>query len=341
MSENDNIEIEYGMQLQDYTPIDFKGVTIYPVTYKYIYEFYGAINVLLYDPLRHPSIISTLPRLYFLTDILNHLDDEQYIKDKTYWESLQKQVEDYYDNEIKKLQEIADEEERINKQEELRNNLIKARQDLENAKKNKNQLVFVDGHFEYREDQDAVLSASEKVDDAEQAIVDYNRETEITLLEEQKNNATEFYKNILEKFDNYLDYLDGKDIPTASDTEVMGAVSDYAGSTPKRLYTISEAADIICKQYGIDKNSDVWKNFATNVVANNPPILPMPSIQNNNIYNNNYNTPVSVNGVNVSVSGGISQKEAEDIVSDGIETFARNLSGRLNSLAIMEMGRRH
>lgn len=84
MSENDNIEIEYGMQLQDYTPIDFKGVTIYPVTYKYIYEFYGAINVLLYDPLRHPSIISTLPRLYFLTDILNHLDDEQYIKDNLF-----------------------------------------------------------------------------------------------------------------------------------------------------------------------------------------------------------------------------------------------------------------
>jgi len=254
-------------------------------------------------------------------------------REKTYWESLQTQVEDYYDNEIKKLQEIADEEKRINKQEELRNNLIKARQELENAKKNKNQLVFVDGMFKYVEDQEAVLNASEKVDDAEQAIVDYNRETEIALLEEQKNNATEFYKNILKKFDDYINHLDGKDIPTASDTEVMGAVSDYAGNTPKKLYTISEAADILCERYGIDKNSDVWKNFATNVISNNPPILPMPSIQNNNIYNNNYNTPVSVNGVNVRVNGGLSQKEVEDIVSDGIETFAREVSARLTCLS--------
>lgn len=253
-------------------------------------------------------------------------------REKTYWESLQTQVEDYYDNEIKKLQEIADEEKRINKQEELRNNLIKARQELENAKKNKNQLVFVDGMFKYMEDQEAVLTASKKVDDAEQAIVDNNRETEMALLEEQKNNASEFYKNILKKFDDYINHLDGKDIPTVSDTEVMGAVSDYAGNTPKKLYTISEAADILCERYGIDKNSDVWKNFATNVISNNPPILPMPSIQNN-IYNNNYNTPVSVNGVNVRVNGGLSQKEVEDIVSDGIETFAREVSARLTCLS--------
>lgn len=83
------------------------------------------------------------------------------------------------------------------------------------------------------EDQEAVLNASVKVDDVEQAIVDYNRETEIALLEEQKNNATEFYKNILKKFDDYINYLDGKDIPTASDTEVMSAVSDYAADTVK------------------------------------------------------------------------------------------------------------
>ena len=78
MAEN-NFETIYESQLLWSSPIDYKGVTLYPVTCADIQQFYIGVYSLLYDPLRYNSEISTLPRLYFLTDILNHSEDIEYV----------------------------------------------------------------------------------------------------------------------------------------------------------------------------------------------------------------------------------------------------------------------
>ena len=75
----ENIEKLYSTQFLWDEPVEYKGITLFPVTCKDIQDFYSCVNCILYDPLRYNSVISTLPRLYFLTDILNHQDDAEYI----------------------------------------------------------------------------------------------------------------------------------------------------------------------------------------------------------------------------------------------------------------------
>lgn len=72
----DNIETTYGGQFLWSTPIEYKTITLYPVLCKDLQMFYAGVYALLYDPIRYSGGISTLPRLYFLTDILNHQDDD-------------------------------------------------------------------------------------------------------------------------------------------------------------------------------------------------------------------------------------------------------------------------
>ena len=76
---SDKIEQDYGGELLWSEPINYKDVILYPVTCDKIRQFTASIYPLLYDPLRYPTEISTLPRLYFLTDILNHLNDPVYL----------------------------------------------------------------------------------------------------------------------------------------------------------------------------------------------------------------------------------------------------------------------
>ena len=79
MAEIDNIEEVYKKELFNGEPIVYKDVKLYPVKCDRLIDFYSCIQVLLYDPIRYPSEVSTLPRLYFLTDIINHQNDENYI----------------------------------------------------------------------------------------------------------------------------------------------------------------------------------------------------------------------------------------------------------------------
>lgn len=145
--------------------------------------------------------------------------------EKTYWENLKQEAIDYYDKEIEKLREIADEEERISKEKELQNNLIKAKQRLEDAKKNRNQLIFRNGTFEYVENQEEVRNATEEVNDAQKAIDENNREKEIEYWEKRKEQDEDFYDALLLKINNYIDSLDGNVLPTSSDSEVISNAS--------------------------------------------------------------------------------------------------------------------
>jgi hypothetical protein len=73
-----NIEKIYESNLLWSEPIEYKGITLYPVKCADIQIFYSSVQSLLYDPLRYNSTISTLPRLYFITDIINHQNDVNY-----------------------------------------------------------------------------------------------------------------------------------------------------------------------------------------------------------------------------------------------------------------------
>jgi len=172
--------------------------------------------------------------------------------EKTYWENLRQEVEDYYDNEIQKLQDILDEEEKINKQEELRNNLIKARQKLEEAKKNRNQLVFANGSFEYVVDQEAVESAAEEVSDAEQALKEFEVEQKIAELEEEQNKKLGEIDLVLESIDGYLKNLNGETDPTSSDSEVIS----NAGATDE-ANKAQDAYDSLGKDDKPDTSTEV------------------------------------------------------------------------------------
>lgn len=80
----DNIEEVYLANFLWEEPINYKEIILNPVYCKDIHIFYASLYALLYDPLRHNSMISTLPRLYFLTDILNHQEDIEYLKNNMF-----------------------------------------------------------------------------------------------------------------------------------------------------------------------------------------------------------------------------------------------------------------
>lgn len=78
----DKIEKLYETQFLWDEPVEYKGITLYPAMCKDMQDFFSCVNCLLYDPLRYNSMISTLPRLYFLTDILNHKDEKYIIQNE-------------------------------------------------------------------------------------------------------------------------------------------------------------------------------------------------------------------------------------------------------------------
>jgi len=99
MSERNRIEIEYELNFLKGLPIEFKGVTLYPVMCNNIFKLYECVNSLLYDPLRYniELNVGTLPRLYFLTDVLNHLDDKEYLIRNQFLVAIFRQLNDILD----------------------------------------------------------------------------------------------------------------------------------------------------------------------------------------------------------------------------------------------------
>ena len=122
-------------------------------------------------------------------------------REREYWNDKKSQAEKYYSARIAELEAEKDEIERITKQESLRNELIKARQRLEEIKNNRNQLIFNNGTFEYVADQDALISAQEDLAEKEKAVEEAAREQEIKIFEQQRDNAVKFYDELLEKID--------------------------------------------------------------------------------------------------------------------------------------------
>ncbi len=144
--------------------------------------------------------------------LLKQADEEekQIMKDRagqeqTYWQQQKSLAEEYYDKQIEALEKVNNEEERQNKAIKLRLTLIEAQQKLEDARRQKNQLIFENGTFSYVNDQDAILSAQDDVKSALEAIRDNELNEQVNLLKEQKDNASDFYDNILQLLQGYID----------------------------------------------------------------------------------------------------------------------------------------
>lgn len=176
-------------------------------------------------------------------DILDQRTIEEWTKDawksraeteKTYWEQQKELAAQYYDAEIKALQDVQKEEEKISKAEELRLNLIKARQKLEEAKSQNNQLVFYNGEFEYMADQDAIMSAEEEVAESLKAIKENELQEQIDLLEQQKDEALLFYSNIIGMLDYYIN--ETTQIKSSDETLLSKAMRSDSGQYYLKLF---------------------------------------------------------------------------------------------------------
>lgn len=190
----------------------------------------------------------------------NRADDE-----KLYWEQQKELATQYYDAEIKKLQDVKDEEDKVKQAEELRLNLIKARQKLEDARKQKNQLVFHDGTFEYMADQEAILSAEEEVANALEEIRKNELQEQIDVLTEQKDEALLFYDNVIGLLDYYINST--RQIKS-SDTEVLNKALDTdSGDYYMRLLRGEVSLDEVkasLKEKFLPDAKDITKSESTN-----------------------------------------------------------------------------
>ena len=272
--------------------------------------------------------------------------DKRASQEKTYWEQQKKLIEDYYDKQIEELQKVQDEQERVNKAEELRLNLIKARQALEDAKKQRNQLIFENGTFRYDVDQDAVLSAEESLADAIKAISENELQEQIKLLQEQKETETNIYDAIINMIDQYISK---STLIKASDTDMLNLIrgSIYGEDWAKQYNGEVQANEVTDEQKAVINSS--WSPLLSKIKGNaaaalevaaaliglsgtsgsNSGSVAQDAVSNamQNTYNNSTITDdhsVNVGDVHVTVQGGTSKEM--------IDEFAHKLSSAITNI---------
>ncbi len=267
--------------------------------------------------------------------------DTRVENEKTFWEQQKEAVETYYDNEIKNLEKIEDEQERINKKEELRLNLIKAQQELLDAKKNRNQLLFANGGFYYDYDQEAVQKAQENITNAEQDITDFNNDETKRLLEEQRDNEIAYYNTIIEMLEAYIN----KTLPIeASDSEVFNTAmsSKYAQSV---LNKQTEITSVTLKSFLQDR----FPNYNKQALASGYDLLgkimnkPVSSTLNawdnlknmnaqNYTVNNNNNNSVYIENMPITVPVGTTEEQVQAMIdqfASGVISTVREKRAKL------------
>lgn len=199
-----------------------------------------------------------------------------------------------------KIPWIADEEERINKEEELRNKLIKARKELLEAQGNRNQLIFKDGNFTYEVDQEALLEAQEDVKEAEDELAEQQRQTQIDLLKEQKDTASKFYQDIIDRLDEYRNQLNGEETPTESDDEIIVKAYRETGNIDYNEQTAIENISKIIATDTASKSEDSALSSSNSAVKTDDVLI----------------TPV------ISSSGKVTDKELSSLLSSGLDDNA-------------------
>lgn len=154
-----------------------------------------------------------------------------------------------YDNEISNLQSIKDSLSDINKQREREIELIKAKEALENASKEKKRVYRAGVGFVYTSDQEAIKSAQDKVDELETQQKQDDIQYQIDTLKQQKS--------ILENIENnkQLDALQ----------KTVGGIFTEQGESAKNIVAaILASADDNTKEefYRLTENKEAMKNLA-------------------------------------------------------------------------------
>lgn len=255
--------------------------------------------------------------------------------EKTFWEQQKEAVETYYDNEIKNLEKIEDEQERINKKEELRLNLIKAQKELLDAKKNRNQLLFANGGFYYDYDQEAVQNAQENVTKAQQDITDFNNDETKRLLEEQRDNEIAYYNTIIEMLEAYINKTlpiessDSEIFNTAMNSKYAQAVLDKKNNitkptTPVTLENILQNMGFKYNKEVVSTGYDLLGNVMSNPLKMPFGILDTYSKMNAQNYtvNNNNNNSVYIENMPVTVPVGTTEEQVQSMIDQfGMEVI--------------------
>ena len=130
----------------------------------------------------------------------------------SYWEEMQNKQNDFYDKQIDKLkkqkellEDKNDEEERAKDLAEKQLELRKAQIALEDARRNRNVLVYTaGGGYSYEADKTAIAEAEENVKKAKEDLEELRQEEikdnldkQIEILEEQKDKDSEYYDTII------------------------------------------------------------------------------------------------------------------------------------------------
>lgn len=151
-----------------------------------------------------------------------------------YWEEMQSKQNDFYDKQIEKLkkqkkllEDKNDEEERAKDLAEKQLELRKAQIALEDARRNRNVLVYTaGGGYSYEADQTAIAEAEEDVKKAEEDLAKTEKDIlkdgidrQIDILEEQKDKDSEYYDTIIK----LLEDMSGKNkVQSESNRSIWG-----------------------------------------------------------------------------------------------------------------------
>lgn len=255
-------------------------------------------------------------------------------REREYWNDKKSQAEKYYSARIAEIEAEKDEMERINKQETVRNELIKARNHLEEVKNNRNQLIFNNGTFEYVADQDALISAQEDLAEKEKAIEEAAREQEIKIFEQQRDNAVKFYDELLEK----IDELTKEPIQPKSDSTLLtqiGFSEEEADlihraaealndtSFQKDFKSIVEGMSFDIQKVTYENLGNFMKNIEGAIIA-----APQKTIESNinRSFSNNSNNNKVVNNDNRSIQFGDINVNV-DMNVESLEDFVDNKIG--------------
>lgn len=152
----------------------------------------------------------------------------------SYWEEMQSKQNEFYDKQIEKLkkqkellEDKNDEEERAKDLAEKQLELRKAQIALEDARRNRNVLVYTaGGGYSYEADQTAIAEAEENVKKAQEDLAELRQEEikdnldkQIELLEEQKDKDSEYYDTVVK----LLEDMNGKNkVQSESNRAIWG-----------------------------------------------------------------------------------------------------------------------
>ena len=203
-----------------------------------------------------------------------------------------------YENEISNLESIRDSLDDVNKQREKELELIKAKEALENASKEKKRVYRAGVGFVYTTDQEAVKSAQEKVDELERQRDKDDIQYQIDSLQQQKeilenlknNEQLEHLTKFVEKIQEAIGTGDGK-------TGLFASILTKDGDFQKNMQStiaqdISQSATLVKDQENLEATKTYAKEFneagmaLNDFVNKNSAILNDP---NNPAYEKTYN----------------------------------------------------